>query len=90
MNECTSDRVANDLKTLNLKFLMFARETISHFPMESAYIFGLNSEQLKKISSMSVEEIIFASESGRSLIKIDLIEKVSDFPSGLLASLEAC
>jgi len=63
------NQLDDDLKTLNIQFLMLARDCAKKTPMEAIWKFNLTNDEVNEISTLSLDEIQSLSECGRVLFR---------------------
>jgi hypothetical protein len=79
--------INNDLRSLNLQFLMILRESARHHPIETIWQFNLNEEDVETISSMSIEDIKELASCGRAVLTILPSPARINAPLNIMAAL---
>ncbi|MDP3531322.1 MAG: flagellar transcriptional regulator FlhD [Methylicorpusculum sp.] len=74
-----------DLKAINLQFLMLARECSKINPMEAMWRFNLSDKEIKNLSSLSLDELKTLSDCGKAIFRIP----VTQTPTGVTSSIAA-
>jgi hypothetical protein len=82
--------INTDLENLNFQFLVMVRECAKHNPMDATWKFNLNTEEIERISGMTLDElrgIAGCSRAVFTLLPINQTPSTSTISSSILAAL---
>jgi len=82
--------INTDLENLNFQFLVVVRECAKHNPMDATWKFNLNTEEIERISGMTLDELRGVAGCSRAvftLLPINQTPSTSSIPSSILAAL---
>lgn len=80
--------IKDDLKAINIQFLMLAREHARHNPLHAIWEFNLTEGEIGQISSLSIDEINKLAECGRVIFKPPLIGEMDEITPAMAAALK--
>jgi hypothetical protein len=73
--ELDTKRIVEDLNSLNLQYLMLAREYANVKPLEATWVLGLSAGELQELVGYSITDINQLASCGRSLMRLPVPKK---------------
>ncbi|PPD50754.1 MAG: hypothetical protein CTY16_01155 [Methylobacter sp.] len=67
----------DDLSSINLMYLMYAKELAKTHPIEAIWVLGLSAEEVANISQLTPNHINELSRCGRTLMRIKIPDKTN-------------
>lgn len=79
--------LSDDITSINIMYLMFARDLAKNHPLESIWVLGLTIEQVNFISQLTPTQINDIARCGRSLMRVKIPEMKNGIGLGEMTML---